>query len=60
VSVAKAFKGGSLATMVADMPVQDEGLFAVSQALVVVPEQDVNPARVVQGLCLASAITGGT
>jgi len=59
-SVAEAIKRVSFATVVADFPAQGEGLLALSQGLVVVPEQGVNPANIVEGLRLAAAVTGGT
>ena len=58
--VTEAVKGASLGTMVADFPAQGEGLLAVSEGLVVGPEQSVIPASVVEGPCLAAAVTGGT
>src|ERR1044071_723898 len=39
---------------------QCKGLLAVSESLLVVPEQGVMPANVVKGLRLAAAVTGGT
>ena len=53
-SVAEAIKRVSFATVVADFPAQGEGLLALSQGLVVVPEQGVNPANIVEGLRLAA------
>src|SRR5215475_6817654 len=59
VSVAEAIKCVSLAAGVADVPLQGEGLLAVSEGLVMVPEQGMMPAGVVENPCLATAVTGG-
>jgi hypothetical protein len=46
--------------VVAGFPAQGKRLVAVSEGLVVLPEQGVIPASEVEGSCLAAAITGGT
>jgi hypothetical protein len=60
VGVAEAVKSASLVTRDADFPDQGEGLFAVSDGLVVVPEQGVMPASVVEGVPLEYSVDGLT